>query len=276
MYVVPNGDLYAVYMWDGEQFNAVTSSSILQALTANPSSTAQDILPEQGYDGFSSVHVNPIPPEYIIPSGAKNITQNGNGQGVAAYEYVNVNVPTVTPTGEKTINVSQNGTVTEDVTNYASAKVVTNVPNTYSASDEGKVVQNGALASQTSLTVNQNGTYDTTANNEVVVNVSGGGLVLGPMNYPVKIQNGRTGTTVCYRVCYSSVSILYGASQSLTAGSTGTYNDMATDGTHIWIAPNGGSHLTYNGAEAEYVVTNRKYMVTIPEGFDGTIPFVFS
>ena len=35
----------------------------------------------------------------------------------------------ITPTGTKTINITQNGTFTEDVTNYANAEVITNVPN---------------------------------------------------------------------------------------------------------------------------------------------------
>lgn len=43
----------------------------------------------------------------------------------------------------------------------------------FSPSDEGKVVVNGSLVSQTSTTVTTNGTYNTTTNNEVVVNVSG-------------------------------------------------------------------------------------------------------
>lgn len=34
----------------------------------------------------------------------------------------------ITPTGTKQINISQNGTVTEDVTNYASAQITVNVP----------------------------------------------------------------------------------------------------------------------------------------------------
>ena len=69
-----------------------------------------------------------------------------------------------------TVNIVQNGIV--NVTNYASANV--NVPNSYSASDEGKVVANGALASQTTQSITTNGTYDTTTINEVTVNVSGG------------------------------------------------------------------------------------------------------
>lgn len=75
----------------------------------------------------------------------------------------------ITPTG--TINITQNGTV--DVTQYADANVA--VPNSYSASDEGKVVSNGALVSQGSDTVTQNGTVDTTLISSLTVNVSGGG-----------------------------------------------------------------------------------------------------
>jgi hypothetical protein len=44
-----------------------------------------------------------------------------------------------------------------------------------SSSDNGKVVVDGQLTQQTSRSVSQNGTYDTTTNDEVVVNVSGGG-----------------------------------------------------------------------------------------------------
>lgn len=70
------------------------------------------------------------------------------------------------PTGTKSI--TSNGTGI-DVKDYASADV--NVANSYSAGDEGKVVSSGALVSQTSVTKTSNGTYDTTLNNEVVVNV---------------------------------------------------------------------------------------------------------
>lgn len=75
----------------------------------------------------------------------------------------------VGPSGN--IDIEQNGVY--DVTDYAQATV--QVPNTYAAGDEGKVVSGGSLVSQTSRTVNENGTYDTTENNSVIVNVSGGG-----------------------------------------------------------------------------------------------------
>lgn len=75
----------------------------------------------------------------------------------------------IRPQGTKSI--SENGTGI-DVTEYASVNV--NVPNSYSASDEGKVVSSGALVSQSSATYTTNDTYDTTLINEVTVNVSGG------------------------------------------------------------------------------------------------------
>lgn len=56
--------------------------------------------------------------------------------------------------------------------------VTVDVTPEFTAADEGKVVENGALVAQTSLTVTENGTYDTTTNDEVVVNVSGGGAVV--------------------------------------------------------------------------------------------------
>ena len=50
-------------------------------------------------------------------------------------------------------------------------EVTASVPNTYTAGDEGKVVDNGALVSQTARTITSNGTYDTTKNNSVTASV---------------------------------------------------------------------------------------------------------
>ena len=138
-----------------------------------PSDESQT-LPTAGKKMTSDVTVDAIPPEYVIPSGTKEIGISANGtttedvSGYAAVE-VEVNVPaSAVDTGTKAI--TSNGT--HNVTGYESAEI--NVPNTYTASDEGKVVQSGALVAQSSQTVTENGTYDTTTKNEVVVNVSDG------------------------------------------------------------------------------------------------------
>ena len=72
--------------------------------------------------------------------------------------------------GTKTI--TQNGTysaASDNLDGYS--EVTANVPNTYAAADEGKVVNNGALVAQTSRSITTNGTYDTTLNDEVAVDV---------------------------------------------------------------------------------------------------------
>ena len=105
----------------------------------------------------------------------ESLSVNTNGTTTAptgkAYSPVIVNVPaSAVDTGTK--NITSNGN-NQDVVGYAKVNVA--VPNSYSASDEGKVVSSGALVSQTSDTVTTNDTYDTTLINSLTVNVSGGG-----------------------------------------------------------------------------------------------------
>ena len=81
----------------------------------------------------------------------------------------------------ESLSVTENGTTTAP-SGKAYSPVVVNVPNSYAAADEGKVVSNGSLVSQTAhAEVTQNGTIDTTLYNSVVVNVPTG---------PTKIANG--------------------------------------------------------------------------------------
>lgn len=70
----------------------------------------------------------------------------------------------------QSLNVTSNGTYTAP-SNKAYSPVNVNVPNSYTQSDEGKVVNSGALVTQTSQSISSNGTYDTTLKNEVVVDV---------------------------------------------------------------------------------------------------------
>jgi hypothetical protein len=72
-------------------------------------------------------------------------------------------------------NITSNGQYTPDSGYDGFSRVITNVPNTYAAADEGKVVSNGALKTQTEATVNENGTVDTTEINRLIVNVPSGG-----------------------------------------------------------------------------------------------------
>ena len=85
------------------------------------------------------------------------------------------NIPSITLSA---LNVTENGIYTPPSgTGYSTVSV--DVQTSFTQSDEGKVVSNGALVAQTPMSrdITQNGTYDTTLNNSVTVNVSGGGTM---------------------------------------------------------------------------------------------------
>lgn len=178
--VVLDGELSPVLPFDGDLNLSVPMDGEVGIITNIGGGGAPAVLVEKSVsangvynasadsaDGYSKVTV--AVPASAVDTGTKSITSNGV-HSVVGYASADVNVPTgITPTG--TVSITANGVT--DVTAYASADV--NVPNTYTSADEGKVVDGGALVSQTSLSVTENDTYDTTTVNEVTVNVSGGG-----------------------------------------------------------------------------------------------------
>ena len=95
----------------------------------------------------------------ITPTGTKSITANGT-YDVASFASAEVSVPQsgITPTGTKQISVTQNGTVTEDVTNYASVEISANVVNAdYTSALTALGVQSDLANSITALTTCANG-----------------------------------------------------------------------------------------------------------------------
>ena len=97
----------------------VCSTPETQEKTATPTTSSQEITPDSG-KYLSKVTINQIPSDYIIPSGNKEITENGSNIDVSSFSTVSVNVPTgITPSG--TLDITENGT--HDVTNYASVNV---------------------------------------------------------------------------------------------------------------------------------------------------------
>ena len=94
------------------------------------------------------------------------------------------------------LTVTQNGTYTPDSGVDGFSNLNVNVSNSYSAADEGKVVQNGELTAQTSLNVTENGTYDTTARNSVVVSVAPSGFAfVNVTNHTGEVVTATDGTT---------------------------------------------------------------------------------
>lgn len=64
----------------------------LQNKEVSPSTAEQIVIADEEYDGLREVTVNPIPNEYIVPSGGIDITENGTFD-ITNYETANVNVP---------------------------------------------------------------------------------------------------------------------------------------------------------------------------------------
>lgn len=108
-----------------------------QSKTATPTETEQTVTPDTGYDGLSSVTVDAIPSEYIIPSGSETKTANGTYDVTAiAQLVVSVASPVKTATGTFT----GNGTRTVDVACTFEPDLV------YVTSDPGTTASSGTVA----------------------------------------------------------------------------------------------------------------------------------
>jgi hypothetical protein len=161
--------------------NNIETEPNLQAKTGiTPTTASQTVTPDSEYDGLSSVQIDAMPTgSYGTPTWSRRVA---SGQMILSASYPNfddgymASAPTPS-TGftieAKTVTPSDTAqTVTPTSTSHYLNSVTVN-PITYGSADEGKVVSNGALVSQTSRTVTQNGTYDTTLNNSLTVNIGG-------------------------------------------------------------------------------------------------------
>ena len=122
-----------------------------------------------------------------------------------------------------TKSITSNGTYnasSDNADGYSS--VVANVPNTYVASDEGKVVSNGALVAQGSDTVTQNGTVDTTMINSLVVNVSGGGSIAKLT--PIDNGNIKVEETEAYLIEQDNYIYFVGSVRALSTNSSAIFS----------------------------------------------------
>lgn len=147
-----------------------TTVSYKGATIATVSNQTKTLLTEGKYleDDITLEDVSGGGATLITKNISANGTYNASSDSADGYSQVNVAVP-ASAVDSGTKSISTNGT--HDVVGYASANV--NVPNSYSASDEGKVVSNGALVAQTAhadvTPTTSDQTIDTTTNNSLKV-----------------------------------------------------------------------------------------------------------
>lgn len=183
----------------------------------------------------SSLDVN-YPLETVnvtLSNNAQNITPSENYYGLGQ-----VNVPGMN-LSDMTILVNGNyDPVTSGLDGYGKLNV--NVP-TWGQADEGKVVSNNALVPQTNREVNANGTYDTTLNNSVLVNVPNtfgpsdeGKVVMNnalvPQTNRSITQNGTYDTTTNNEVVINVEGGGSGGSKNILGGTTNPTSADGTDG----------------------------------------------
>ena len=118
---------------------SVNVQPALQEKTATPTKASQNITVDSGFYGLSKVTVNPIPDNFITPTGTVTITSNGT-HDVTAYASASVDVqPTLQA---KEIDPSTSAqTVTPDAGTYGLSSVKVNAIQT----EEKTVTANGSI-----------------------------------------------------------------------------------------------------------------------------------
>ena len=246
----------------------------LQSKTATPTTSTQSITPDTNYHGLSAVTVNPIPSEYIVPSGTKTITQNGT-EDVSQYANVTVNVQaeevnlqskTATPTeSQQTISPDSGYDGLSSVTvgaissTYVGSEIDRRTSSDLTASGATVTVPAGYYASQVQKSV-ASGTEGTpTATKGVVSNHT---LTVTPSvtNTAGYISGGThsgTGVTV-------TASELVSGTKTITENGTGI--DVANYASvDVNVSPN----LQTKSATYTPTTSTQTATVTADSGYDG-------
>lgn len=219
----------------------------LQEKTVTPTKSQQQVTADAGFTGLSSVKVEAIPNEYIVPSGTLNIKSNGS-YDVTANASVSVNVPIpdgyIVPSG--TMNITSNGSY--DVTEKAGVVVAVDAPT--------PVLQNKTVTPTTSKqTINADSGYDgldtvtvnampTATQATPNIEVSSSGLITASATQSAGyVASGTKSATK--QLTTKGATTITPSTSSQTAVASGVYTTGA-----ITVAPIPSTHITTEDATA--------------------------
>lgn len=129
--IVPVGTKTVNVTENGEKVEDVTQYEKVKVVADIPVGVFPDgvleIVKNGDYDVTEKKSVSVNVPG-IVPAGIKEIAKNG-AYDVTEFASVNVNVPVgITPEGTKSLTITKNGTVTEDISAYKNVEVTVAVP----------------------------------------------------------------------------------------------------------------------------------------------------
>ena len=228
-------------------YTTVIANIALETKTVTPSKNSQTITPSNGNQGFSSVTINPIPNEYIIPTNTLQISTSGE-HNVTQYAKVNVTFPSytletrvVTPTtSQQSITPSTGYDGLGQVTiNAISTQTKTVTSNGTYTPDSGKFFSSFTVNVPTGATINSEEITISPSETEQIITPSNGHnaivqVTINPISstyvgseIPRNSQNSLTasGATISVPAGYYATSV----SKSVASGTAGT--PAATKGT---------------------------------------------
>ena len=148
--IVPAGTKTVSVTENGEKVEDVTQYEKVKVVADIPVGVfpdgALEIVKNGDYDVTEKKSVSVNVPG-IVPTGEKEIVENGT-YDVAEFASVNVNVPAtgITPNGTKSLTITANGTVTEDVSAYKNVEVTVAVPTSGGTEDKTAAFLDGTIA----------------------------------------------------------------------------------------------------------------------------------
>lgn len=201
----------------------------LQSKEATPSKSILNIVADSGFNGLDKVTINPIPDEYIIPTGKIDISSNGDID-VTNFSTASVNVPSrEIKLQSKEITPSKSVQEINPDSQYDGLNKVTvnAIPNEY-------IIPSGTI------NISENGEVDISNYAKAIVNVSSGG--------GLKVAEG-TFTLTDSLTEYTVTGLDFTPRLVIVTGTTlGTQNPVRTAHWYRNSAFNAGQVVSYKSA----------------------------